>query len=121
MFSKIFIAFIAAVASSVAVTAQGIESGTLTQYTTTPSPFTCGDASGEGPVIAVSPDMLEEFGCGHPVTVFFGTGDSATSATATIGQLDTGITSLGNIKGPIILFTALGATGPGPISVTWEA
>ncbi|KZT34601.1 hypothetical protein SISSUDRAFT_1036156 [Sistotremastrum suecicum HHB10207 ss-3] len=116
MFSKIFITFIAAVA----VTAQGIESGTLTQYTTIPSSFTCGDASGDGPVIAVSPDMLEEFGCGHTVTVFFGTGASATSATATIGQLDTGITSLGNIKGPIILFTALGATGPGPISVTWE-
>ncbi|KZS86885.1 hypothetical protein SISNIDRAFT_461413 [Sistotremastrum niveocremeum HHB9708] len=119
MLSKLAIAFIA-LASGVAVNAQGIvESGTLTQYSTVPSPFTCEGAAGAGPVIAVSPALLETFTCGHTVRVFFGTGASTTSSLATIGQLDTTLTG-GNIKGPAALFTALGTSGPGPISVTWD-
>ncbi|KZS95058.1 hypothetical protein SISNIDRAFT_464729 [Sistotremastrum niveocremeum HHB9708] len=119
MLSKIFIVFVAALASTVAVNAQ-VQLGTLTEYTTTPSTFTCGEASGAGPVIAVAPTVLEEFGCGHPVTIFFGSGDSATSASATIGQLDTSL-SEDLVRGPIGIFIALGASGPGPIAVTWEA
>ncbi|KZT34137.1 hypothetical protein SISSUDRAFT_1065571 [Sistotremastrum suecicum HHB10207 ss-3] len=118
MFSKLVIAFGTAIASCVAVNAQ-IQSGTLTEYTTTPSTFTCGEASGAGPVIAVAPAILEEFGCGHPVTIFFGSGDEAASASATVGQLDTGL-SEDLIRGPIGIFVALGASGPSPIAVTWE-
>lgn len=51
--------------------------------------------------------------------IVVGTGGSTTSSLATIGQVDTTLTG-GNIKGPASLFTALGATAPGPVSVTWD-
>ncbi|KZS86884.1 hypothetical protein SISNIDRAFT_553429 [Sistotremastrum niveocremeum HHB9708] len=118
MFSKIAVAFIAALASGVAVVnGQGIvEAGTLTQYSTVPSPFTCEGAAGAGPVIAVAPAILETFTCGHTVRVFVG---NSGGALATIGQLDTSLSG-GDIKGPAALFTALGISGPGPVSVTWD-
>ncbi|KZT38545.1 hypothetical protein SISSUDRAFT_729336 [Sistotremastrum suecicum HHB10207 ss-3] len=70
MFSKLAVAFIAALASSTIVNAQGgiVEVGTLTEFD--PEFFTCESAAGTGPnVIAVSPALLQEFTCGHTVRV----------------------------------------------------
>ncbi|KZS86886.1 hypothetical protein SISNIDRAFT_540987 [Sistotremastrum niveocremeum HHB9708] len=121
MFSKLAVAFIAALASNLAVVnAQGgiVEVGTLTEFN--PEIFTCESAAGTGPnIIAVSPALLQEFTCGHSVRVIFGTGSSVVTTIAVIGALDTSLTG-GNIFGTPGVFSSLGLTPPGPFSITWE-